>query len=194
MDWKEDPHKLALKIRDRLEKEKTDVTYTELAQIAEDKDIDIDIFDMALTKLHNSKKVKKRVKGGDIVYTAVPRPKKKEIKGKECLVQITLISSPYFEAQIYPLSDFKREDDTLYRLGAVVTPGYGENRIWFKPTDIGLPNDDLPLPAHAIKAPMPFPEIDYSHIFLRPEEMKQFKADMKGIPLFMVKKYKTKKK
>jgi DNA-binding transcriptional ArsR family regulator len=33
---------------------------------------------------------------------------------------------------------------------------------------------------------MPFPEIDMSYIFLTPDEMKQYKANAKGMPLFMM--------
>jgi len=195
MLWKSDPNKLALKIHERIISEKRDVTYSELEAMAKAKNIDLNVFDAALARLHRSKKVKQRMKGGDIMYTAIAKPKKKEKPRKSCLVQITLISSPYFEAQIYPLSDFKREKDVLYRSGAVVTPGYGENRIWFCPTDIGLENDDLPLPldSETINAFPQIPDWDLSWMFLRPDEMLEFKARAKNMPLHMMKKIHKKK-
>ena len=39
---------------------------------------------------------------------------------------------------------------------------------------------------------MPFPSIDFSYMFLTPEEMKLYKAEAKGIPLHMMKKFKKK--
>lgn len=39
---------------------------------------------------------------------------------------------------------------------------------------------------------MPFPEIDYSHIFMTPDEAKAYKAEAKGMPLYMMSKYEKK--
>lgn len=39
-----------------------------------------------------------------------------------------------------------------------------------------------------IEYDMPFPEIDMSWMFLKPAEMKAFKAEMKGIPVYMMTK------
>jgi len=35
---------------------------------------------------------------------------------------------------------------------------------------------------------MPFPEWDLSYMFLKPAELKQYKADAKGIPVYMMRK------
>lgn len=47
-------------------------------------------------------------------------------------------------------------------------------------------NDNYPRPSNFI---MPFPEIDFSYLFLEPEEMKAYKAAMKGMPVHMMSKY-----
>lgn len=188
MDWKSDANLLSLKILARIEKSDGLISYSDLEQVAVDKDIDLNIFDAAISRLHKSKKVTQKTKGDEIYYKAVLKPKRKEMTAKQCLVEITLISSPYFGAVVCPLSRFKREDDTLYVECAVLTPKFGTNRAWICPKDIGLPENDLPLPAEAIDAPMPFPEIDMSWIVLRPKEMLEFKAQMKGIPMYMMKR------
>lgn len=188
MNWKEDSNLLAKKILARIESSKDEVSYSDLEKIAIEKDIDLNIFDAAVTKLHKFKKVTQRLKGEEIYYKAVPKPKSTRKPAKQCLVQITLISSPFFKATVCPLSGFKKENDTLYRECAVLTPGFGTNRMWMCPADIGLPNNDLPLPVGADDSPIPFPEIDMSMIFLRPAEMLEYKAAAKGIPLHMMKR------
>lgn len=188
--WKTDPNLLSVKIHARIESG-GEISYSELEKIATVKDIDLNVFDAAITRLHRSKKVKQRTKGEEIYYKAVPKPKRKTIPAKQCLVEITKKKSPFYGAMVYPLDEFKCEGKVLYRYGAVATPGYGENRIWFSPTDIGLAKDDLPLPAHTQHVEqMPFPEIDMSWIVLRPSEMLEYKAQMKGMPLYMMKQLK----
>lgn len=190
MEWKTDANLLAVKIHKRIE-EAGEISYSALEKIATDKNIDLNVFDTAITRLHRSKKVTQRTKGDDILYKAVPKAKKKTKPAKECLVTINDQSSPYFEAVICPLSDFKKEDGVLYRYAAVLSPGFGTNRIWFKPTDIGLPKNDLPLPAQSQDIEeMPFPEIDMSYLMLRPSEMLEFKAQMKGMPVHVMKQLK----
>jgi len=189
MDWKSDSNLLAKKILARIESSKDEVSYSDLEKIATEKDIDLNIFDAAVTKLHKFKKVTQRLKGEEIYYKAVPKPKSTRKPAKQCLVQITLISSPFFKATVCPLSAFKKENGILYRECAVLTPKFGTNRMWMCPADIGLPNNDLPLPAEAIEVgEIPFPEIDMSKLFLRPSEMLEFKAKMKGIPVHMMKR------
>jgi len=188
MDWKTDSILLAKKILSRIESSDGEVSYSDLEKIAIEKDIDLNIFDAAITKLHRFKKVTQKTKGDEIYYKAVLKLKKERKPAKQCLVKITLISSPYFDAVVCPLRRFKRENDTLYVECALLTPKFGTNRIWVCPKDIGLPNNDLPLPAEAIEAPMPFPEWDLSWIMLRPDEMLEYKAAAKGIPLHMMKR------
>lgn len=187
MEWKTDHRLFAKKILAKIEESEDPVTYTSLQERSIEKGISLDVLDAALEHLHRFKKVKQKVKGDEIVYTAKPKPKQKG--AKECLVQITNKKSKFFEALIYPLSEFKKEGKILYRYGAVVTPGYGENRVWFCPTDIGLPNNDLPLPALAQEVDqMPFPEWDLSWMFLTPDEMAEYKAQAKGMPLYLMQK------
>ena len=186
--WKTDHNLLSKKILERIAKSKAEVSYSDLEQVAVDKGIDLNIFDAAITKLHKFKKVTQRTKGEEIYYKAVPKPKRKTKPAKQCLVKITNKKSPYYEAMIFPLGEFKREGKVLYRYGAVCTPGYPDNRIWFCPKDVGLKNNDLPLPVGEAENKMPFPEIDMSWIVLRPKEMLEFKAQMKGIPAYMMKR------
>lgn len=191
MDWKTDKNLLAKKILERIESTKDEISYSDLEKIATEKSIDLNIFDAAINTLHRFKKVTQRSKGEEIYYKAVPKPKSKRKLAKQCLVEITKKTSPFYGALVYPLDEFKKEKKVLYRYGAVVTPGYGENRIWFSPTDIGLAKDDLPLPAEAEHVEeMPFPEIDMSYLTLRPSEMLEFKAQMKGMPVHMMKRIK----
>lgn len=78
MNWKEDPNLLSVKILERIEAtEGGTISYSELEKIAIDKNIDLFIFDTAITKLHRFKKITQRTKGDDIVYKAVPKPIKK---------------------------------------------------------------------------------------------------------------------
>ena len=76
MNWKTDPIQLAKKMLAFIEAEEGDVTYTQIQDRASKNGIDLDTLDIALTKLHNHKKVDQRVKGGDIVYRSIV-PKKK---------------------------------------------------------------------------------------------------------------------
>ncbi len=192
MDWKTDHNLLAKKIFKRLESD-GELSYSDLENIAIEHEIKLNTFDAALAKLHRFKQVKQRTKGDEIYYKAIAKPVKAKKPAKECLFEITLISSPYFGATVCSLRRFKREDDTLYVECAVLTPKFGTNRIWVCPKDIGLPNNDLPLPTEAAEGEIPFPEIDMSMIFLRPAEMLEYKAAAKGIPLHMMKKIHKKK-
>lgn len=77
MEWKTDHNLLSKKILERIAKSKAEVSYSDLEQVAVDKNIDLNIFDAAITKLHRFKKVTQRVKGEEIYYKAVPKPKRK---------------------------------------------------------------------------------------------------------------------
>lgn len=135
MEWKTDPNLFAKKILAYIEKANSDVSYTQLLDRALAKDITVDLLDRALERLHKSKKIKKRVKDNDIVYTALPK---------------AVIKSP-----ISYLSWVRQN-----------YPRPGENGI----------------PAFV----MPWPEIDMSYLFLKPEQMKVYKAEAKGMPLYMM--------
>lgn len=76
MDWKTDPHLLAKKILARIEATDGEISYSDLEQIAVNKDIDIAIFDTAISALHRHKKVTQKAKGDEIYYKAVPKKKK----------------------------------------------------------------------------------------------------------------------
>ena len=141
--WKFDPNLFAKKIIERIEKSDTEVTYTSLQERAIEKGISLDVLDRALEKLHKFKQIKQRVKGDDIVYTVIEKPKPKD---------------PF------------------------------ATRTWL--------NENYPYPTPCgadgctgfCKACEPFPEIDLSYIFLKPAEMKEYKAQAKGMPLFMMNK------
>lgn len=77
MDWKTDHNLLAKKILERIEKTEGDISYTELEEIATSKNIDLFIFDAAISALHRHKKVKQRTKGGEIYYTQAKVKKKR---------------------------------------------------------------------------------------------------------------------
>lgn len=129
--WKTDTNLFAIKILKRIEEE-GDTTYTFLQNRAVGKGISLDFLDQALEKLRRRKKVNQRVKGDEIIYSAVPKEKPK---------------SPF--------------------------PGVE----WLK--------NNYPYPTNFV---MPFPEIDMSHIFLSPQEMKEHKAKAKGMPLYLLEK------
>lgn len=181
-DWKTDPNLLAIKILNRIEKDNVDVTYATLQARAIEKEIDLDIFDRAIERLHKTKRVKQRVVGDEIVYSALPKETKPTKPAKQCLVRLQ------DGAMVYPLSEFKRENNKLYRLGAVLTPKYGQNTVWFCPSDIGLTDDNLPLPKMIEEEALrPFPEMDLSFMFLSPSELLEYKAAAKGMPAYMMK-------
>lgn len=186
--WKSDPNLLSKKILERIAKSKDEVSYTDLEKVAKEKDIDLNVFDAALSVLHRHKKVKQRLKGEEIYYKAIPKVKKERKPARQCLVKITNHKSDFYGAMIYPLNEFKRENKVLYRYGAVCTPGYGENRMWFCPFDIGLANSDLPIPDAVAEGDVAFPEIDYSHIFLTPTQMMEYKAQLKGMSVHTMKR------
>lgn len=76
MDWKTDQNQLAKKIEKRILAE-GEVSYSDLEKIALEKDIDLNVFDAALSKLHRFKKVTQTVKKDDIYYKPTPKPKPK---------------------------------------------------------------------------------------------------------------------
>lgn len=185
MDWKEDSNLLAKKILTRIENSKDEISYSDLEAVAVEKDISLDIFEAAMAQLHRHKKVTQRTKKEEIYYKAVPKVTVPKKPAKQCLVKITLKTSPFFNAIVCPLSGLKKENDVWYRECAVLTPKSGTNRTWICPADIGLPNIDF---EQAGESAIPFPEIDMSMIFLRPAEMLAYKAAAKGIPLHMMKR------
>ena len=78
MDWKSDSNLLAKKIHERIEGHDGEISYSELEKIAIDKEINLNIFDRAITQLHKHKKITQRVKGEEIYYKPTPRKKKKD--------------------------------------------------------------------------------------------------------------------
>lgn len=76
MEWKTDPNLLAKKILARIEKTDGEISYTDLEKIATDKDIDLFIFDAAISVLHRHKKVKQTARKNEVYYKAVPKKKK----------------------------------------------------------------------------------------------------------------------
>lgn len=78
-DWKHDPNLLAKKILARIESADGEVSYTDLEVIATTKQIDLNVFDAALSRLHRHKKVARRVSGDEIFYKPVPRETVKAI-------------------------------------------------------------------------------------------------------------------
>lgn len=143
MGWKDDHILLSKKILERIEETEGEISYSDLEQIAIKKNIDINIFDAAISHLHRFRKVTQKVKGEEIYYKFKPKPKKK---------------NP-FAAQDWLRDNYPRP-----------TPCEAKG-------------------CHGIcKKCMPFPEIDLSYLFLTPSEMLEFKAQMKGIPTYMMKR------
>jgi len=132
MEWKSNPILFAKKIREKVEAADGDVPYSQLENRAIEFEIDLDVLDAALQHLHRFKKVKQRMLGGEIVYSAVPREKPKDF-----------------------------------------TPGL----TWLR--------ENYPYPKNFV---MPFPEIDMSYIFMKPDEIKAYRAQAKGIPLYLMNK------
>ena len=145
MDWYTDKNLLAKKILEKIAQSNELLSYTTLLDRAGQLGIEQNIFDAAIERLQKTKRVTVKVKGDEIYYKALEKPKPK---------------------------------------------AFDSHLQWLKE------NYPYPTPCSATDchglcvACMPFPEIDMSYLFMTPDEMKEYKAQMKGLPVHMLKHYK----
>lgn len=146
-----DPVEIATRIV-KLIHQKKQVRLSDLEERAKKHKLSMATFDLAMSGIHKLKNIKRVVKGNDIVYSIVQQTEPK-IKTLDCLVWINNLA-------VLPTGEFKKENNILYVQGRVLTPNKLKiDTIWFKPTDIGLPDNDLPLPPQAQPELIPFEAI-----------------------------------
>lgn len=132
--------------------QKKQVSLSDLEERAKKHKLNMATFDLAMSGIHKLKNIKRVVKNGDIVYSIL-EPKEPKIRSIDCLVWVNNLA-------VMPTGEFKKENNILYVQGRVLTPNKLKiDTIWFKPTDIGLPDDDLPLPPQAQPELIPFDPI-----------------------------------